>query len=80
MSDRFNRKNYNLEDALREIGMAEIILDGMGAKQGKTLWGRIASIKDGRAITHAENGNADQAESAVRSAREVLATLETLCL
>lgn len=32
-----------------------------------------------RAITHAENGNADKAESAARSAREILGTLETLC-
>jgi len=32
-----------------------------------------------RAITHAENDNVKAAESAVRSAREVLATLETLC-
>ena len=32
-----------------------------------------------RAITHAENGNSNQAESAVRSAREILGTLETLC-
>lgn len=32
-----------------------------------------------RAITHAEMGNAELAESAVRSAREVLASLEQLC-
>jgi len=31
-----------------------------------------------RAISHAENGNADKAESAVRSAREILSALETL--
>jgi len=44
--DRRDRSKYTLEEALHEIGMAEMILDGCGATTGKTLWGRIASLKD----------------------------------
>lgn len=44
---RLDRSKYTLEDALNEIGFAEAILDGLGAKEGEfTLWGRIYSIKE----------------------------------
>lgn len=42
---RRDRSKYTLEEALHEITMAECILDGMEATKGKTLWGRIASVK-----------------------------------
>jgi hypothetical protein len=43
---RLDRNNYTLETALAEIAAAEAILDGMGARQGLTLWGRIADVKE----------------------------------
>ena len=43
--ERRDRSKYTREDALHEIEMAEVILDGCGATRGKTLWGRIASLK-----------------------------------
>lgn len=43
---RIDRSKYTLNDALGEIALAETILDGMGAKAGLTLFGRIADIKE----------------------------------
>lgn len=40
-----DRSKYTPEDALYEIDLAEVILDGMNAKEGMTLWGRIADVK-----------------------------------
>lgn len=55
MSTRIDRSQYTLDDALREIALAEAILDGMGAEKGKTLWGRIASVKRNMQDTTANN-------------------------
>jgi hypothetical protein len=48
LAKRLDRSGYTLKAALNEINLAEFILDNMGAAEGKTLWGRIASIKNGR--------------------------------
>jgi hypothetical protein len=40
-----NRSQMTREELLAEIEFAEAILDGCGADEGLTLWGRIASIK-----------------------------------
>lgn len=40
-----NRSQMSREELLAEIEFAEAILDGCGADEGLTLWGRIASIK-----------------------------------
>ena len=40
-----NRQQMTREELLAEIEFAEAILDGCGADEGLTLWGRIASIK-----------------------------------
>lgn len=41
-----NRSQLTREELLAEIEFAEAILDGCGADEGLTLWGRIASIKE----------------------------------
>lgn len=46
---RLDRSKYTLDEALSEINYAEHILDGMGAPQGKTPWGRIAGVKAAQA-------------------------------
>jgi hypothetical protein len=46
VTQRRDRSNDSREDLLAEILNAEVILDGMDAKPGLTLWGRIASIKN----------------------------------
>ena len=45
IANRLDRTQYTLKDALDEIALAEAILDGSGATEGLTLWGRIAALR-----------------------------------
>ena len=55
-----NRSQLTREELLAEIEYAEAILDGCGADDGLTLWGRIASIKERLTKRAADLSNAER--------------------
>lgn len=69
-----NRSQMSREELLAEIEFAEAILDGCGADEGLTLWGRIASIKP--RLTPLALDGGDSAASQALSTPEVLSTLQ----